>query len=122
MQAEKGVAKTIEQELLEYLKQTPTAIAVLVMSYFSGHLWVFVVTAFLRSKTRGDNLLRSITGKTALGLLWFAAILVPIYLYKFREYNFEYSRILEVALPTLVTGLLVQLFAFVAFITFGDRE
>ena len=85
--------------------ETPKAVALLVMSYFSGHLWVFIVTAFLRSKTRGNKLLQSMTGKTAVGLLWFTAVMAPVYLLKHGEYHFAYSRILDVTIPTLVVGL-----------------
>ena len=122
MPAQEAVKKTVEQQLLDYLKETPKAVAVLVMSYFSGHLWVFIITAFLRSKTRGNKQLQSVTGKTTVGLLWFTAVMLLVYLLKHGEYNFGYSRILDVTIPTLVTGLLLQLIAFALFVIFGDRR
>ena len=117
-----ALRKTVEQQVAEYLKETPKAVAALVMSYFSGHLWVFIVTAFLRSKTRGNKLLQSVTGKTGVGLLWFAAVMFLLYLIKFRELNFEYTRLLELAVPTLMMGLVCQLVVFVLFAVFGDRK
>ena len=122
MAGEALVTKTVQEQLVAYLKQTPKAVAVLVVSYFSGHLWVFIVTAFLRSKRGGNKLLQSITGKTAVGLLWFTAVLALVYWWKFGEFNFAYPRMLDIAIPTLVAGLVVQLIAFALFVTFGDRK
>ncbi len=118
----RGVVREVEQQLLDYLRDTPKAAGVLIMSFFSGHLWVFIVTAYLRSKTRGNKLLESLLGRTAVGILWFTAVLVPVYWLKFREVNFDYERILEVVIPTIVAGMLLQLVVFAFFAHFGDRN
>jgi hypothetical protein len=118
---EVSLAKTAQVQFLEYLKQTPKALAVLIMSYFSGQLWVFIIAAFLRSKTRGNKLLQSTAGKTAVGLLWFSGILAPVYWLKFGNLGFEYAGILEVAIPTLVSGMFAQLVVFALFVALGDR-
>lgn len=112
MARERDVATAIGEHVLDYIKQTPAASAVLVASFLSGHLWVFVITAFFRSKTKGDQHLKTITGRTALGVLWFAAMMTPIYFVKFRTLDFAYTNMLEVTVPTLVVGLLVQLAVF----------
>jgi flagellar biosynthesis protein FliQ len=112
---------SVGEQFFDYLAQTPKALAVLVVSYFSGHLWVFMITAFFRSRTRGDNLLRSVTGRTAVGLVWFTSILGPFYFLKFGALTFEYANVLDLAVPTLVIGLFVQLLVFVACVRFGDR-
>ena len=122
MASEPSVSNTIYVLLSDYLKQTPKAVAFFVMSYFSGHLWVFVFTAFLRSKTKGNKLLLSMTGKTAIGLLWFTSTLALIYRFKFGAFNFEYLNMLDVVIPSLIAGLVVQMFVFTLFVTFGDRK
>ncbi len=121
MAAERDVPLAVGEQVLDYLRQTPKAVAVLVVSYLSGHLWVFIITAFFRSRTRGDQLLKSVTGRTAVGLLWFASLLVPIYLLRFGGLHFEYANILELTVPTLVAGLFFQLLVFIICVRFGDR-
>ncbi len=118
----RGVAREVQEQLVDYLTTTPKAGAVLTMSFFSGHLWVFIVTAYLRSNTRGNKLLESLPGRTAVGIFWFTAVLVPIYWSKFREVNFEYARILDVVIPTIVAGMMLQLVVFAFFAYFGDRK
>ena len=122
MPGERDITKAIEQQALGYFKETPKAVVVVVMSFFSGHLWVFIVTAFLRSKTRGNRLLESRLGRTAVGMFWFTGVLVPLYLLKFGAYDFEYQRILDIVIPTLVTGMFLQLIVFAFFARFGDRK
>lgn len=122
MGSEASASEAIGLLLLDYLKKTPKAVVVFVVSYFSGHLWVFVLTTFLRSKTRGNKLLQSKTGKTAVGLLWFAPVLALVYWMKFGEFNFYYAHILSVVIPSIMVGLIVQLFVFTLFVTFGDRK
>jgi hypothetical protein len=74
-----AVDGSIEQQLIDYLRQTPKAVAVLIFSFFSGQLWVFIIIAYLKKTTKGNKLLNSIHGKTALGLFWFTLVLIPIY-------------------------------------------
>ena len=117
-----AIEKSIEKEVLEYLRETPKAMAVVVASFLSGHLWVFVITTFVRSKTKNNKLILSLTGRTAIGLFWLTSTLVPIYRLNFGDFAFEYDRILQVAIPTTVTGLFVQLVLFGLFVIFGDRK
>ena len=112
----------IQQQILDYLRQTPLALGILVMSFFSGQLWAFILTAFIRSKTRGNKFIESILGRLAMGIIWFTAVSVPIYLIKFGNMDFQYERILQIAIPTLVTGMLAQLMLFALFAYYGDRR
>ena len=117
-----AIEKSIEKNVIDYLRETPKAMAVIVASFLSGHLWVFVITAFVRSKTKGNGMMQSVTGRTAIGLFWLTGILVPVYRMKFGDFAFEYDRILQAAIPTTVTGLFVQLILFGFFVIYGDRK
>ncbi|NTW70419.1 MAG: hypothetical protein HGB23_11365 [Chlorobiaceae bacterium] len=117
-----AIEKSIEKEVVDYLRETPKAMAVVVVAFLSGHLWVFVITAFIRSRTKGNKMVQSVIGRTAIGIVWLTGILVPLYCMKYGDFGFEYDRILQVAIPTTVTGLFIQLFLFIIFITVGDRK
>lgn len=122
MEGKDEISKQVGEQFIDYLKQTPKAAAVMVVSFFCGHLWAYVVTTFFRgSKTRGNTLLQSVMGRTALGLVWFSAVLVPIYTLKFRAFDFDYDRILALVVPTLVAGLAIQLIVFALCLKLGDR-
>jgi hypothetical protein len=112
----------LQQQILEYLRQTPIAVGVLVMSFFSGQLWAFIITAFIRTKTRGNRLIESFWGRMAMGILWFTAISVPMYLWRFGNYEFEYGNLVRIAIPTMVTGMLAQIIIFALFGYFGGRR
>ncbi|MCI0560052.1 MAG: hypothetical protein MN733_16305 [Nitrososphaera sp.] len=122
MAGKQGMERGLQTDLLEYLRDTPKALVVVVASFISGHLWVFMITAFIRSKTKGNNLLQSTVGRTTVGLIWLTGVLVPFYCLKFREFSFDYERILQIAIPTVVTGLFIQLILFAIFVSFGDRK
>lgn len=116
------IEKSLEKDVVQFLHETPKALAVVVAAFFSGHLWVFVITAFVRSKTKGNGMVQSLTGRTAIGLIWLTGTLVPIYRIKFGDFAFDYDKILQVTIPTIVTGLFVQLLLFAMFVCLGDRK
>ena len=113
---------SIEGLLLEHLAETPKAMGALAVSFVSGHLWYFIVTTFIRSKTKGNPVLKEIVGKTGLGLLWFSLILILCYWWKHGKFDFAYQGMLEITIPVLVFGLAGQLVIFCLFVIFGDRR
>ncbi len=112
----------IQAKLLEYLIATPKAMAVLVASFISGNLWAFIITAFIRSKRKGNSALLTVAGRTSLGFGWFMVVFVPFYIIKYHEIAFEYSKILQISIPTVIIGIFIQLVLFVLFLRFGDRK
>lgn len=121
MTGESKVVSVVLDEAIEYLKATPKAAGFLFMSFMSGHLWAFMVIAH-RSKTKGNDLLKTIHGRTAIGLLWFSFILVPTYFLKFRGYDFKYDQVLDSLIPVVILGLFLQLIVFLVFVFFGERK
>ena len=106
-----ALAKAVEEQLIEALKRCPQAVVVLALSFISGHLWVYIV--LLRPWTRsGSRLLENVVARTGLGLLWFSVVLVPIYLVNCHSASFRYEKLVELVVPTLVTGLFVQAIIF----------
>lgn len=116
------IEKDIKNDIGQYLHNTPKALAVVVAAFFSGHLWVFVITAFIRSKTKGNGMMQSPTGRIAIGLIWLTGVLVPIYRLKFGDFEFDYENILQIIIPTIVIGLFFQLLLFSLFVCLGDRK
>ncbi|KTC22065.1 hypothetical protein AO390_04005 [Pseudomonas marginalis ICMP 11289] len=115
-----GVQSKIEEKILEYLLATPKALAILAASFVSGHLWIFVIKAY-RKRTKASHFVESKTGRTAVGLLWMAAVLFVIYVSRFRDLSFDYEKILIICIPTIIVSLFVQLVIFVLFLVVGDK-
>lgn len=114
--------KEIYKKLLEYLLTTPKALAVLIASFFSGHLWSYILAAYVRKSTKGSPIMNSKTGRTSIGFVWFVGILVPIYVAVYRDLSFEYEKILHIVLPTIVLGLFVQFLIVILFFYFGEPK
>jgi hypothetical protein len=112
-----SVPASISEPVLEYLRQTPYALAVLVFSYFSGQLWTFLILGYLKKGTAGNRVLNSVAGKVSLGIAWFALVLVPIFYLSHESLRFTYDSILSVVIATLVAGLCAQVLTVAWFIT-----
>jgi len=105
------IGKVVEDQIVEFLRRTPQAAAVLAISFLSGQLWAYLVLV-RRTSQKGTSLLKTIPAKTALGLLWFSFVLVPLYGVSCRSLVFHYEKILGLIVPTLVTGLFLQALIF----------
>ncbi len=119
MSATSDVESEVEGRIVDYLRRTPHAVAVLFFSFMSGQLWTFVIAAYCRRGTRGNKLLQSITGRTAAGLAWFAIVMVPVYALYNQRLDFDYANVLSLVVPTIVIGLSVQVVIFACFVRFG---
>ncbi|MCA7927871.1 hypothetical protein LGM45_02405 [Burkholderia cepacia] len=111
----------IEQKVLNYVLATPAALAVLVASFLSGHLWLFIIKNVRKPKTAGNQIFESKTGRVAIGLLWLTGVLLFVYIIRFKELMFDYQRILDVCIPTIIFGVFFQLLILVAYLKFGDK-
>ena len=110
---------TINTQISEYLKSTPKAVALLFCSYFCGHLWVFILLAYIKKGTKGDTIIKSTAGKTTLGFCWFAFLMCPIYIIKHKTISVEHDKLLDLVYPTILIGIFLQV---VIFIIFAFRE
>jgi hypothetical protein len=122
MASEVVVSKAAGEILIDYIMQTPKAAATLIISCISGHLWAYVIAVFIRNNSKGNKFLSTNTGKTALGFIWFTLIMAILYWFKFDDFSYEYEKILAIVIPSLVFGLVIQLFVFIMFIIFGDKK
>jgi hypothetical protein len=62
-----AISGTIQQDIIDYLRQTPKAVAVLVFSFFCGQLWLFIIFNYRKKGTMvGDKFLKTKMGTTAL--------------------------------------------------------
>ncbi|MES2508359.1 MAG: hypothetical protein V4625_00450 [Pseudomonadota bacterium] len=121
MPSEKKVEVFVTSEIIEYLRSTPTALGLLCFAFIEGHLWAFMLTAFVRKKTKGDKLLHGIVGRTCIGILLMTPSFLVIHALKFQTWTFDYSNIIACVIPTIVLSLFLQLVVFVAFMKFGDK-
>jgi hypothetical protein len=122
MAGKPDIAHEVEDHVLQYIRETPKAVLVLFASLMSGHLWVYVITVMRGANTRGNKQLQSYLGHTSVGLGWFSVVLVVLYCCKFRRLDFDYANILELAIPTVLTGLFIQFVVIAVFVRFGGRK
>lgn len=116
------IPNEIVQQVLDFLRSTPKAVGVLAASFISGHLWVFVLTAYFRNGTKGDTLIKSPTGRAGLGILWLTVVLIPYYALKYRDLPVDLDKILDIAIPTIVLGFFLQLVIFIVVINLKDKK
>jgi hypothetical protein len=94
--------------LLEYVYKIPQLLGLAVISFFSGHLWLWVIFAFYKTTTKGDKYLTNNYAKTALGVFWFAIFLFPAYLIKFGANSTVDTNVFQLIGFTLILGSFVQ--------------
>lgn len=93
--------------LLQLLTSSPYIICTVALSYFSGHLWAYIILSYLSKKER--KILYSLFGKLSLGLMWFALVLIPIYLVRFKSVNIIGEQLLEILITVLAIAFALQL-------------
>ena len=79
--------------LLRFLTSSPYILCTVALSYISGHLWAYIILSYFSKQER--KILYSLFGKLALGLMWFAIILMPTYVFVFRSFNIISAQLLE---------------------------
>lgn len=103
----------IKKKIVEFLLQTPKALAVAVFSYLSGQVWLYVIFTYLRPNMKGKSILDNLGGKIGLGLLWHVVVLIPLYLAKHGWRDFDERLILALVVPLIVFALFGQMVIFV---------
>lgn len=95
--------------LLQFLTSSPYIMCIVALSYISGHLWAYIILSYFSKKER--KILYSLFGKLSLGLMWFAAVLIPAYIVRFKSVNIIVEQLLEISITVLVIALALQLVA-----------
>ncbi|WP_144373039.1 hypothetical protein [Vogesella urethralis] len=100
----------MEKKAIEYIFGFVTAPAVLIMAFFSGHLWIYVYFEFFAKLTKRKSMVDNNYGKISVGLIWFSFFLLPIVLYKYwGDWGAVNYAALEVLAPiVLVLGVFFQ--------------
>ena len=93
--------------LLQFLTSSPYIICTVALSYISGHLWVYIILSYFSKKER--KILYSLFGRLSLGLMWFAAVLIPAYIIRFKSVNIIGEQLFEILITVLVIALALQL-------------
>ena len=103
MPSENELSDHISEKVSNYLEKTPLAGFVLVMSFFTGHMWLYVLSITERPKKQ----LESVVGRTAAGL-WFTVVMAPFYVVTYGEYTFREEKVLQIAVPSVVLAMILQ--------------
>jgi hypothetical protein len=114
--------KQVGQKFLEYLWKVPQLFGLLIASFLSGHLWLWIIFAFYKSTTKGDKYLANNYAKTALGVAWFALILFPLYLYKHGFNSTVDTEIFDLIGFTIILGLFLQGLGFIAIVLINNKK
>ncbi|MUJ26323.1 hypothetical protein GNP82_18500 [Aliivibrio fischeri] len=108
----------IIQTIVDFLVGSPKVLAALILSWVSGHTWSYIVFTYFREKNKSVGFFDSWMGKTALGLLWFSLIMLPIYFLVHDSYTIEYDKVLEILFSTILYSYVVQAIIFIAITIF----
>ena len=121
MPSENEISKQVGSIVLDYMKNTPSTVAVLFLSYMSGKLWLFIIQQTVKSQ-KGVAALSKWYATTALGLLWYSVIASGYYLIAHGNLNIKYENLLSMIVPILILGLLIQAPLFALFIYVSRRR
>lgn len=101
-----GISEAFFTALLQFLTSSPYIFGTVLLSYISGHFWAYIILSYFSKRER--NILYSTFGKLSLGLMWFAIILIPTYIFAFKSFNIIITQLLEILITVLATALAGQ--------------
>lgn len=110
--------KQLKDKLVEYLLTIPQLLFAVVLSFFSGHLWLWIVHTYFDSPAKGAKYLSNIWAKTALGLFWYVLFLLPNFVFRFGIHSEVDGNIIQVIGWTLLIGSFVQAVATILIVNF----
>lgn len=108
----------IVQTVITFILGSPKVLATLVLSWVSGHTWSYIVFTYFRDKAKSEGFFDGWMGKTALGLLWFSLIMLPIYYLVHDSLTIKYDNVLSVIFSTILYSYVVQAIVFIAITLF----
>lgn len=93
-------------ELVKLLASCPYAMITLAVANISGHLWTYIIFAFLCKREK--TILNKEIAKIGLGLMWFALVLLPIYAVLYNSITVTEIHLAEIVITDLVISLVLQ--------------
>lgn len=96
----------IEKKIVEFVMSCPHIFCTLILAGISGHLWTYIILAYFSKRER--KFLNSRVSKIGLGILWFAVVLIPIYLIFYNNLNITIEHLKEVVFTVLAISLALQ--------------
>ena len=104
----------IKEKIFGYLIATPKMLFLAVLSFLSGHFWVYIYFAYIKNGSRSAKRIDNLYGKVVLGLIWFAIILTILYGIMHKTIlNIQYELIMDLILSTILIGLFLQAILFI---------
>lgn len=93
---------------VDYILQSPTLLFATAVCMFSGHLLFFIIVTYGADKSDSKAYLNSMLGKLALGMLWHAFVVLPVYWFEHKVFAIEYDKLISTLPTSVVIGLFLQ--------------
>src|SRR5512139_2291889 len=102
----------VEKKAIEYIVKCPKLLGFIIVSFFSGHLWYFMISTYFKKGKKGNPLLNSKIGKTAIGAFYNALIFFPLQLAINKTVSIQWQQIMDLILTTMLLGMVFQISIF----------
>lgn len=103
----------IKKPIEEFLISSPKLIVLLLASFFSGQLWLYIMYTYFYGSNETERFINNKSGKTALGLFWFSIPFLLIYQLKYGIKKIDIENMLSIYLETIVFGFFIQIIIFI---------
>jgi hypothetical protein len=104
--------------VVSFLVKSPVALPTIILAWVSGHTWSYVVFTYFRNKDKSTGFFDGWIGKVALGLLWFALVLIPINIIVNGSMQVDYESILKIVYTTIFYAMALQAVIFILITVF----
>jgi hypothetical protein len=101
------ISSEIEKKIIEFLVATPKALALIILSFFSGQLWFFVLITYFKSNAKGNKYLNNYYSKLAIGIIWFIIVNLPIHFIRIG-FEIDDNNIFLNFFYTIIYGFVLQ--------------
>jgi hypothetical protein len=104
--------KTIQEAILDLLVQTPALLIFLVSSFFSGHLWLYMLFTLLLGRTRYPALMNSRWGKISIGIPRMALVFLMLNLLNYHTFDVTLDHIQALTAAVIAYSFSMQILLF----------
>ena len=111
----------LEKKAIEYIVECPKLLGFVIISFFSGHLWYFIISTYCKKTKKGDSLINNKIGKTAVGGFYNVLIYYPVHLFLHRSIQIQWQQLLDLILTTMLISMIIQIVIFGLCIKFAKE-
>src|SRR5579872_7212528 len=89
--------------------KSPKLLFVVVSARLSGELWIYLYIAYYKASGKNHQYINTHFGKTVVGLVWMAAVFVPLYYLFYGLHQFKEDDAMDMVVTVVIYSMFIEL-------------